>query len=379
VTAPRRTALTSVPALPLASDSVDVTVPAPAGPVRPFALLLDGRGRVISEFDLVFPGMPAHPSGAVRCGDDSMRVVPAAGGDGVRRIAIGLLRGFGAPAEARLDIAGTPFAVQTDPGDPVVVVAELVRGPAGEWRCRRAGYGLASAAHLATRFRAEPGGPLQRRLTTYLSALAPPPAGAGPVPAQRTATAGLIVGSVSLDRGEHAAVPRAGDTFRASLNWSRRGKDLDLYALYVDGAGREGACYYRRQGSLHAEPYICLTSGDQRGRETVEISRTAHFRYVLICAYSAVENGFGSFASFHAFVEVDNGDGSQVQVPLHSRNRYAYWVVIALVDLRTADRISVRHVERYSTPGSEARPVLYPDGSFRMDAGPVEFKTRPVW
>ena len=41
-----------------------------------------------------------------------------------------------------------------------------------------------------------------------------------------------------------------------------------------------------------------------------------------------------------------------------------------------SDRIAVRQVETYSASGSEARPVLYRDGTFRMDAGPVEFKTR---
>ena len=353
-------------------------MPAGAGPVRLFALLLDARGRVTSEFDLVFAGMPAHPSGAARCDGDVLRVTPEAGGGVVRRIAIGMLRGPDAPAQAWLDIDGTPFTVRAEPGEPVVVLAEFVRGDSG-WCYRRAGYGLASAALLATRFRAAPGGALQRRLETYLCALAPP-APAGSVTATGTPSppvaAGLVVGSVSLDRGELAAVPRTGETFHAALNWSRRSKDLDLYALYVDDAGRSGACYYRRPGSLSAPPYVCLTSGDRRGRETVEVSRTGLLRYVLICAYSAVENGVGAFASFGAFAEVDNGGGSLVQVPLHHRNRHSYWVAIALVDLGASDRIAVRQVETYSASRSEARPVLYRDGTFRMDAGPVEFKTR---
>ena len=171
---------------------------------------------------------------------------------------------------------------------------------------------------------------------------------------------------------------RGGENFHVALNWSRRSADLDLYALYVDDAGRSGACYYRHQGSLTGPPFVCLTSGDCRGRETLEVSPAGHLRYVLICAYSAVENGFGSFASFGAFAEVDNGAGAVVQVPLHHRNRFSYWVAIALVDLSASDRIAVRHVERYSARGSENRPVLYRDGTFRMDAGPVEFKSRPV-
>ncbi|MEU4160719.1 hypothetical protein [Actinoplanes sp. NPDC026670] len=364
------TALTEVPRHPMDGDTAEVRLAATSGQAQLFALLLDRRGRVTSEYDLVFAGMPAHPTGAAQCAGDTLRLTPAAAGEDVRRIAVGLLRGPEATAEAKISISGTPFRHRAGAAEPVVLLAEFLREPDGGWSYQRAGYGLGSAARFATRFRAEPDGTLQRRLTTHLAALYP--AVAAPIAAP---PAGLIVGSVSLDRGEQASVAR-GMAFQAALNWSMRAKDLDLYALYVDAAGRSGACYYRDQGALNGPPYICLTSGDSRGRETLEVSRTDQFRYVLICAYSAVENGFGSFASFHAFAEVDNGDGSLVQAPLKHRNRYSYWVAIALVDLTAPDRISVRHVERYSRPRSEARPALYPDGTFQMDAGPVEFKTR---
>ena len=365
-----RSALAAVPDHPLAGDTARVTVAASAGPARPFVLLLDARGRVTSEFDLIFPGLPAHASGAARFDGDDLVVTPAVAGGEIRRIVAGLLRGADAGAQAGIEIDGRTYALRAAPDEPAVILAEFVRTGDG-WSCRRAGYGVASAALLADRFRAEPGGAMQRRLETYLSALAPPTAVLAPPPRP---TLGLIVGSVSLDRGESAAVARGRENFHVALNWSRPSKDLDLYGLYVDDAGRSGACYYRQQGSLTGPPYVCLTSGDCRGRETVEVSPAGRLRYVLICAYSAVENGYGSFASFGAFAEVDNGAGAMVQVPLHHRNRYSYWVAIALVDLSAPDRIAVRHVERYSSRDSEARPVLYADGTFRMDAGPVEFK-----
>ncbi|WP_030434600.1 TerD family protein [Actinoplanes subtropicus] len=364
-------ALTAVPDHRPAGPVVEVT-----GADRPFALLLDARGRVTSEFDLVFPGLPTHPSGAARCAGTSLRLTLDAAGAGIRRIAVGVLRDPTAAALVRLDIDGTPFTAAAEPGEPMVVLADFVRDAGGKWRYRRAGYGLASGARLTARFRAEPDGALQRRLDTFLDGLAPAPiaATARPASSPRPA-AGLLVGHVSLDRGEVAAVPRTGEAFHAALNWNRHSKDLDLYALYIDRDGRSGACYYRHLGSLTAPPYVCLTSGDRRGRETIEVSHAGHLRYVLICAYSALSNGIGSFASFGAFAEIDNGSGSVVQVPLHHRNRYSYWVAIALVDLSAADRIAVRHVERYSARRSEARPALYRDGTFQMDAGPVEFKT----
>ncbi|MDR7279117.1 hypothetical protein [Catenuloplanes atrovinosus] len=379
----RRNGLVAVPVRPLSGDTIDIRIPGPSPHERPFAVLLNDLGRVTSELDLVFPGMPTHPSGAVRSGPDWLRVTPQAAGPTVRRIAVGVLRGPDAPDRARCDVDGVPTTVAVAPKAPIVVVSELVRRDGG-WVHRRAGFPIASAAHFAGRFRAEPGGALQRRLGTHLSGLAPAAATAADRRPAHDRTepavpAGLIVGSVSLDRGEQASVVRHGERFHAALKWSRRSKDLDLYALYVDAAGRTGATYYRHQGSLTRPPFVCLTSGDRRGKETIEVSRTSGLRYLLICAYSAVENGYGSFAGFHAFAEVDNGDGSVIQVPLHHRNRYSYWVAIALVDLGAADRISVRHVETYSAPGSEARPVLHPNGTFRMDAGPVEFKTRRAW
>ncbi|BEL04069.1 hypothetical protein Q0Z83_022600 [Actinoplanes sichuanensis] len=364
------TALTEVPRHPMTGDTAEVRVAATSGKAQPIALLLDRRGRVTSEYDLVFAGMPAHPTGAAQYAGDTLRLTPSAAGEDIRRITVGLLRGPEATTEAEIHIFGTPFRHRAGAAEPVVLLAEFVREPDGGWSYQRAGYGLGSAALLVSRFRAEPDGTLQRRLTTHLAALYP--AAAAPIAAPPS---GLIVGSVSLDQGEHASVARSA-SLRAALDWSMRAKDLDLYALYVDVSGRSGVCYYRDQGSLSGPPYICLTSGDSRGRETLQVSRTDQFRYVLICAYSAVENGFGSFAAFHAFAEIDNGDGSVVQTPLRHRNRYSYWVAIALLDLTAPDRISVRHVERYSKPRSEARPALYPDGTFQMDAGPVEFKTR---
>jgi hypothetical protein len=184
------------------------------------------------------------------------------------------------------------------------------------------------------------------------------------------------VGTVKLLPGTRAAIPKPRERITASLTWKRRTKDLDLYALYIDGAGMPGVCYYRNQGSLHRPPYVCLTTGDRyRGRETIEITRPDAFRYILICAYSAVENGIGSFHSFRAAAEVDDQCGSVVQAPLYHRNAFSYWVAIALIDLSGEDSTVIEHVETYSRSRSERRPVLRADGSFVMDAGPVEFKT----
>lgn len=200
-------------------------------------------------------------------------------------------------------------------------------------------------------------------------------------------------GGISLSKGGSAGIsltksdPAAGIT--AHLDWDggsssrrARGADLELYVLHVAasdvsaaGARSEGgAVYYRNLGSTTKPPFI-RHHGDSLapGRETATISRPDQQGYALVCAYSAVGNGVGSFKSYGARAIITDGLEQTVTVPLYDINRYAYWVAIALVDF-TGDQAVISQVERYSGFGKEGRPVLYSDGTFAMGVGPVEFK-----
>lgn len=197
---------------------------------------------------------------------------------------------------------------------------------------------------------------------------------------------------ISLTKGASTGINLtkndAGAFVTAHLDWdggsaSRRSKgaDLELYVLYVPkthvGTGKEtthNAVYYRSLGNTTRPPYI-KHHGDSLtpGRETATISQLDHQGYALICAYSAVGNGVGSFKSYGAQAIVTDGAGQTVTVPLYDDNRHAYWVAIALVDF-TGDGAVIQQIEKYSRRGSEHRPVLHSDGRVEMDAGPVEFK-----
>lgn len=197
---------------------------------------------------------------------------------------------------------------------------------------------------------------------------------------------------ISLTKGASAGISltKSDPTVQitAHLDWDggsasrrARGADLELYVLYVPkadvGTGRNtvgNAVYYRSLGRLDGAPYI-QHHGDSLvpGRETATIARPDQQGYALICAYSAVGNGVGSFKSYGAKAIVTDGAGQTVTVPLYDDNRHAYWVAIALVDF-TGPGAVIRQVEKYSRPGSEARPVLHSDGRVEMDAGPIEFK-----
>ena len=201
-------------------------------------------------------------------------------------------------------------------------------------------------------------------------------------PAQGVSLTKGASAGISLTKSDLAAAVTAHlDWDGGSASRRARGADLELYVLYVPksdvGSGKDttrNAVYYRALGDANRPPYI-QHHGDSLvpGRETATIGHLDQQGYALICAYSAVGNGVGSFKSYGAKAIVTDGAGQTVTVPLYDDNRHAYWVAIALVDF-TIDGAVIRQVEQYSRPGSENRPVLHSDGSVQMDAGPVEFK-----
>lgn len=160
----------------------------------------------------------------------------------------------------------------------------------------------------------------------------------------------------------------------ATLEWDTY-NDLDLYCFYVTKDGQVGKIYYKDLGSSNVSPYIVLDGDSQEaGKETVRIYRTDALKYVLFAAYSAVGNGVGSFYSMKARAVVNNHMGNVVTATLTERNDYAYWVCIAHIDFTNHSEMKISQVESYSREHSEASPLLYADGSFRMDVGPIEFK-----
>ncbi|MDT0569859.1 TerD family protein [Streptomyces sp. DSM 3412] len=294
--------------------------------------------------------------------------------------------------------------------ETVVILVELYRR-AGGWKARAVGQGWDTGlAGLASDFGIvvdDPGPSAAQSQSASTGAQTPrtptvPPRptspGSAPVP-QTPATRPLVpLGKVALTKAGQATIDMRKDdpslVVTATLEWNggsatrrQAGADLDLYALYVPGSlvtplGKrpnksDQVVYYRQLGSPFAPPYIAL-DGDSRvpGRETITIRRPDLQGYVLLCAYSAVENGTGSFKSYGARTVVADGRGSTVTVPLFNNRHLSYWVAIALIDFTVPGGAQIRHVEKYSGNHVEARPTLYSNGNFRMSTGKVEFKTR---
>ncbi|MGC0421356.1 TerD family protein [Embleya sp. AB8] len=406
---------------PLTGDRAEVSIGwASADVVDVSAVLLTDAHKVRTDEDLVFFNNPVGGDGAVRTAAgpagtthvsvelakvpaEIARVVVVVSSDADRPgSTLGRVPGLSAvttSGDARIVYPTDAFTG----GETVAVLVELYRrGDA--WKVRAVGQGYASGlAGLATDF-----GITVEDEPEPEPAAVPTPAPAEPAhvlvkePAPASAPAPISMakeplGRVDLAKGGRATISLDKDdrsvTVTASLVWDggddarrKTGADLDLYALFVPGAkvgpradGKpegDGVVYYRDLGSLNSAPYIKL-DGDSRapGRETVRITRPDQQGYVLICAYSAVENGFGSFKSYGAHAEVTDGQGSTVTVPLFNNKRAVFWVAIALVDFTDPEGVSIRHVEKYSKLMQERRPMLYSDGTFEMGAGPAEFKT----
>ncbi|MFJ8082254.1 TerD family protein [Streptomyces sp. NPDC096205] len=389
------------------------------------ALLVAADGHVRSDDDLVFYNQPEAESGAVRhrpadaAGPERVELDPAGLPADVDRV---VLVGSCDPDDrsrtfrtvrdvlvrARQDGVAEPVDFRPPPlvdGERAVLLMELYRRGTG-WKLRAIGQGYASGlAGVATDFGIDVADEEPPRRT----APAPQP----PVPAPPPAPMSLRkppLGSVSLDKGSQVSLSLDKQdqelVVTAALEWDggsdarrRQGADLDLYALYVPaskavrgtkepgtlvktghkqrGKGSADVVYYKQLGELGKPPYIQL-DGDAQvpGRETVRIVRPDQQGYVLLCAYSALSNGFGSFRSFGAKVVVSDGRGSTVTVPLFENTKTRYWVAIALVDFTDPDGAAIRHIEAYSARMTERRPVLHPDGTIEMNAGPVEFKRR---
>jgi len=179
---------------------------------------------------------------------------------------------------------------------------------------------------------------------------------------------------VSLEKQGSVNIRKSGKV-TARLEWESA-KDLDLYCFYVTANNEVGKIYYRNLGSPQNSPYIQL-DGDSKGKgqETITIHKPEELKYVLFAAYSAISNGIGSFYSMKARAVVDNHQGQQVVSSLYEKNNYAYWVAIAHIDFTSPSEMKVSHVEQYSKRFTEKSPLLYEDGSFKMNVGKAEFKS----
>ncbi|MGW3290464.1 TerD family protein [Streptomyces sp. NPDC001002] len=401
-----------------------VTLASPTTGIDVSAVLLGQDGKVRSDDDLVFYNHSSQDGIAVK----GQTIVADLAATPMTVDRIEIVASIDPELQARyFDASNTPHAVIECGNtrisfappplmhrETVAILIELYRR-AGSWKARAVGQGWDTGlAGLASDFGivVDDPGPSTAQNSSAATAAQTRHTRAAPRPTHiphissvvasvppTTPVRSLVpLGKVALTKAGQATIDMRKDdpslVVTAALEWNggsvarrQAGADLDLYALYVPGSlvtppGKrpnksDQVVYYRQLGSPSVQPYIAL-DGDSRvpGRETVTIRRPDLQGYVLLCAYSAVENGTGSFKSYGAQAVITDGRGSTVTVPLFNNRNLSYWVAIALIDFTVPGGAQIRHVEKYSGSHVEARPTLYSNGNFRMSTGKVEFKTR---
>ncbi|MEG0260754.1 MAG: TerD family protein [Lysinibacillus sp.] len=339
--------------------------------------LLTEGGKVRDDRDFVFYGQPASACGSVQKleGDSNRQLfqmelqhVPA----DIQKVGLSLtmytagqtfkqvstmyvkMRDSQTGAEILQFTLPTTFSDET-----AIVVGELYRH-VGEWK-----FNAIAAGYF---------GGLSALCDSFGVVVDEEPTVAATIVAEKPKpVAAVNLGKIELKKKQSVNIQKS-QRITATLEWKTK-KDLDLYCFYVMKNGRTGKIYYRDLGAPNQFPYIKLDGDAQQfGKETIEIYKTDELAYVLFAAYSAVGNGVGSFYSMKAKAVVDNHKGSVVTAPLLERNKNSYWVALAQMDFTNDSELKVSHVESYSKSHSEASPRLYEDGTFQMDAGPVEFK-----
>lgn len=188
-------------------------------------------------------------------------------------------------------------------------------------------------------------------------------------------------GAISLAKGARVTIEKT-PTIKAVAKWSSL-TDYDLYALVLT---KDGVVHTVSTFGTADQPHSyseSILSGavkhlgdvgrqsDGAAQEIIEIKLTPDILAVVPVAYSAQSNGTGSFRRYKVDLGIDNGSGTQVSISSANaeRNDKIYSVAIGIIR-NTADGVQIEALEAYSRPNSENRPVLLPDGTVQMDAGP---------
>ncbi len=352
------------------------------------AFLLDEKGRVTGDRDIVFYNQPQHPSGMVKfiapteskgqkqhCIMFDFSRAPAS----ITRVAITLTEDAGVgfrlvpslhaivltdAAEVHL----TPGTFDTEKG---IIVAELYlrQGTAkvrSIWQGFSSGllglcqeYGIEVAEDPAPLTKPEP----------------PPPP---PVDLRK------VTGSVNLSKGEKSVIIEKTECIIASVSW-KTGTDYDVYALVQTRDGREvHVATFPANGVPVLMNYANGAvrhlgdvghGGGKVKTESLEIRLNDDIVALIPVVYSAQSNGTGSFYRYKVSMRIDNQRGTDVTIPAeNANNNDKIYTCVPGVIRNTPHGVVIDALELYSKPNSENRPKIKmkSDGTIKvqMDAGP---------
>ncbi|WP_280398743.1 TerD family protein [Nocardia carnea] len=198
-------------------------------------------------------------------------------------------------------------------------------------------------------------------------------------------------GAVTLTKGASAVLLEKATMVRLRVAWAS-GTDYEAYALVVLGSGEVVHVATFPAAGIPANPRfrdLVRHLGD-RGRgdvrrgggqteEIIEVRLAPEIVAVVPVAYSAINNGTGSFHKYRVTLSIESG-ADTVTIPADQAKKSS-WIFTCVPGIvyNRPEGVLVERLELYSRRFSEHRPAvtLQPDGrvDIRMDKGPVnQFK-----
>ncbi|MEU1983118.1 TerD family protein [Nocardia sp. NPDC019395] len=322
-----------------------------------------------------------------------------AGGWKLRNIGQGYATGLaGLATDFGITVDGEPTAPASPPAAPTAPAPDAGAPPADQ------GFTPPPA----------PGSPVLSSAPGYPPPNAPgypPPAPAGypPAPAAGSPPAGSAVppapvsvprpqpgvnfskGAVTLTKGAGPVLLEKSPLVRLRVAWAS-GTDYEAYALVVLTGGKVVHVATFPAAGIPANPQhgdLVRHLGDrgrgdiQRGggqtEEIIEVRLSPEIVAVVPVAYSAINNGTGSFHKYRVTLSIESG-ADTVTIPADQAKKSS-WIFTCVPGIvyNRPEGVLIERLELYSRRFSEHRPAvtLQPDGQVevRMDKGPVnQFK-----
>ncbi|WP_169811541.1 TerD family protein [Nocardia harenae] len=385
--------------VPLGGGPVRITVQ--PGGIDVSVLCVGADGKVGGDADFVFYNQPESPDGAVRLAGGAVTVEPARVAGRIERLVVAASVDTGT-------VAAVPLAVRVSDGsaahdlvvgglstETTVVLGEIYRR-GGAWKLRNVGQGYASGlAGLATDYGItvdDPGtpGPAAPPAPPASGFPPPPPGATGtfPPPAPPPPGPNLTKRSITLEKNSAPVLLRKAPVVRLRVGWTS-GTDYEAYALVVltDGTVVHVATFDAM--GIPANPQFKelvrhlgdrgrgdVTRGGGSTEEIIEVRFAPEIAAVVPVAYSAINNGTGSFHKYRVTLAIDSGGEDEVTIPADQAKKSS-WIFTCVPGIvyNRPDGVLVERLELYSRRMSEHRPkaILHPDGrvEVKMDKGPL--------
>lgn len=178
---------------------------------------------------------------------------------------------------------------------------------------------------------------------------------------------------VSLAKGKSVTLSKT-PLIIILTSWTNPKKDYDVMALvkYRDGH-IETVCAVNNEHPVTTDGAV-KHLGDvgvsgAAGTETIEVRLNDNIVEIVPFAYSAIENGPGSFQEYGVSVAIDNGSGDLVNINATDTSPERHRYTLAFGRIVNGDVVTIENLEMYSKNHSEWRPA-YVGNKLTMDAGP---------